>query len=39
MNTRAAEWLAREETERHQAIEAELKRLQAQLANRQSESE
>ena len=34
----AAERLAREETERRQAIEAELERLQAQLANRQNES-
>lgn len=35
----AAERLAREETERRQAVEAELERLQAQLANRQNESE
>jgi hypothetical protein len=35
----AAERLAREESERRQTIEAELKRLQAQLANRENESE
>ena len=35
----AAERLAREETERRQAVEAELERLQAQLANRQNENE
>ena len=35
----AAEKLAREEAERRQAIEAELERLQAQLTNRQNESE
>ncbi len=35
----AAERLAREETERRQAAEAELERLQAQLANRQNENE
>ena len=35
----AAERLAREELERRQAVEAELKRLQAQLANRQDENE
>ena len=34
----AAERLAREETERRQAIEAELERLQAQLANRGNEN-
>ena len=34
----AAERLAREETERRQAIEAELERLQAQLANRENEN-
>ncbi len=35
----AAERLAREESERRQAIEAELKRLQAQLANSENENE
>ena len=34
-----AETLAREETERRQAVEAELERLQAQLANRQNEND
>ena len=34
----AAERLTREETERRQAIEAELERLQAQLANRENEN-
>ena len=35
----AAERFAREETERRQVLEAELERLQAQLANRENESE
>ena len=35
----AAERRAREESERRQAIEAELERLRAQLANRENESE